>query len=401
LRHNQFLVKQGANDIDYLIHWLATIGAQSLRHLNLLSINCTITMAEVSGAPVKYDGAFRKWHELVACLAAFGLDAHQLRWIWVPVKDLPRSDHSIFVSAVSVHFFAKYTLDPLLVDHELFSGTSAFDVISDLAEAEQSENCNEQRQSYIGNSLIRIKYFEDMFAERHSDCCAPWVTYAKYVQEVFNEPKESMGRFYDLKYIHKESGVTDFTETREFQDALQAAVEIHRGRYRHQREWNIETNISGPRPYSAISNNQPHNLGRGQTGTGRAFINTQADATGMPKAWESARPNPPTVKWGESGFAQFHPLKPRFAGVSVFDSPDQKQQFHTDALTNKSPFAALQTPTKHGARFTTGFSTRPAPTFASESKRQLLEAGVDDTEAEGNVKTRLKSGMPETYPQVQ
>ena len=219
--------------------------------------------------------------------------------------------------------------------------------------------------------------------------------YAKYVQEVINEPKESMGQFYDLKYIHKESGVADYTETSEFQDALQAAVEIHRGRYGRQREWKIETNISEPRHYFAISNNQPHNLGRGQTG----IINPQADSTSMRKASESAEVNQPTVKWGEKGFASFNPSKSRFASPNVFDRANQDERFHTNASTDESPFAALQTSTKHGTLFTTGFSTRPAPKLVSGSKRSVMEGGVDGYET-SSVK-RLKRQMPETYPQMQ
>ena len=112
-RHN-FFVKLAWENIDYLVHWLDTIGTLNLQYLKSLSIDCTVCMVKVIDEPLEYQGAFRRWHELVACLSAFNLRPSQLKWTWGSKYALAESEVGAFHAAENVYYFGKYTLELLL-----------------------------------------------------------------------------------------------------------------------------------------------------------------------------------------------------------------------------------------------------------------------------------------------
>lgn len=351
LGRNRFLATQVPDRCDFLIHWLATIGSQSLQYLKLLSIECVINYVFASEAGAHKFPSLRVWHELVVCLRAFDVRPSQLRFTWARMIDPQIVGQKHFVYAKDAHFFAKYALSPLLKDHGLLQNTPTMDVLADLAKEFNSTASDSNIRECAQDAITVILSIEETL-----ELNPGWYTvlrqeYFNYLGEIFTQAEGMLGRFYDLKYLHERRGIVDHRHTSEFQDAFKAAIDLHRNRHWHKRDWSI----SGTRAIYRAFESQGHML------YGKASIKPSFSPTANPPQKEGSPPST-AIAMNKNGtaastFGSVGSMSPRpNLGRTVVT--DEKSPFDTTSTDGESPFATLPVLAKDGALFSALFSTK-------------------------------------------
>jgi hypothetical protein len=368
--------------IDYLVHWLATIGTESLQYLKLLSIEFVIHHTHITEEPLSYSGDFRTWHEFVACLSALDLRPSQLRWTWARRTKKAGRRGNWFSRAPNAYFFAEYTLQPLLKDHNLLDKSNfTINVLLDLEKAENMDESNFNGDFNARDAIDLIKRLETKFVESsHS----PRIAYRNHVSEIINEGPGVLGRFYDLKYLVNEAGGRKYKHTDGFQDALQSAINLHRDRHRRKREWTRESNVLGTRSlydYTEFEM-QPRNFLHHQVSNARRSTSPVRQMLPKNNATGHTLFEPDATKANDMAISKFgmtSSMAPVGPNRSTLGTADAKQPFRTVARDSKSPFANLPASlATNGTRFTAGFSTKPARTSSPVPNRLVWEYMLDE-----------------------
>ena len=244
---NTFFTKQGYEYTKYLVHWLAILNTNNLRHLKLLTVACTECRASVESS-LRYTTNFFDVHLLVAYLAAFKIKSSQLNWVWYATIDLANGAPQVANMVgygEQTHLFTKYTLYPLLEDHGLTPIDGTFvNVLADLAAAETSGRYSPQDRLKMQKIIKGIRQIEILVTPPH---LSPRNAYSRYIQDVFSSEPENIDwwRFTNLFYLHRGSGQHDWHNTADFSTALQREVARNRMDIHHEREHPSVLNFEG------------------------------------------------------------------------------------------------------------------------------------------------------------
>lgn len=244
LGYNNFYCRHVPDKVDFLVHWLQAIGVGNLRHLKRLRIDCTIPSIDlpVPDRPKACLGVLRPWHEMVACLSAFGLQPSQLRFDWARGYEQSVTGPIHFINAVSAFFFTKYALEPLLADYGLLHNSPTLNVLADLATAEKCTTSDVVKRNAARDAMTKVSALDTAHNSHPSCSFLIRSSYDCHMAEVFSEGANSIGRFYDLKYLHQRKGVYAYRHTKTFNAAFEEAVIFHhRRRLQGKREWSMGT----------------------------------------------------------------------------------------------------------------------------------------------------------------
>ena len=228
LDSNTFVIPRARRDIDYLVHWLAAMGPQRLRHLKLLSIDCIGYWTKFYPNTKRFCATFMDLHILIARLAAFGLNASQLRWTWL-FGDTPGEVEKCLVMmrqlAEHIHLISTYALHPLLKDHDLLEDkVNPLEILSHIGHNMGNEK---KLKRIIEPAVARIREVEETLA---SDRISPQDAYEEYVKGVFayGVHWHNLENKNGLLCIHNGSGVAGYRDSSKCITALEHAVHCHR-----------------------------------------------------------------------------------------------------------------------------------------------------------------------------
>lgn len=227
LAHNHFVATGGFEPNSFLIHWLGAIGKPNLRYLSRLTIDCTNHHGFTRDSPCLYVGDFSSWHELVACLTAFGLKPHQIRWSTALLNANSGFNQQLY----HTYFFLKYTIMPLLLDHGILGDDPASSMISQLKDRETSAHSDPRTKTGVRRMLMRIEDSEKRIQSPSSGMPVPLREYNWYVSQIFGLGEGRRRHFSNLRFLHKQSEWKNYKETVECQIELQEQVEYHREHY--------------------------------------------------------------------------------------------------------------------------------------------------------------------------
>lgn len=359
LGNKTFVARQIPDNIDYLVHRLTAVGEANLKSLKLLSIEVELRKDQEMATTSFHEEAFEEsenfrehheWHELIACLSAFGLEPSQLRWTWPGGSVLAQNIARHWKCGDEYHFLVKYTLEQLLVDHDLLEpGASAISVLADLAEATESSPSSKVKR-LAGEALTRVLQLE----QAHALCPEYYrllhKTYLDYLDKIFNEGNGVFGRFYNLKHLHTKRGRAGFKGTEEFPNALQTAVDLHRERHRYKRfKQGLETSQS----YlgRAFQNQSDLLVGRSYSSQSISFATRHGERSNQQSGDPSFGPinmmrstGTASASFGTVGFKTL-PIV-----TKPLDMLGDHAPFTSTITENSSPFAALTRSVEEGAQ---------------------------------------------------
>ena len=285
-----------------------------------------------------------------------------------------------------------------------------FNIIAELETAKASPNADQRRQDLSRVFLNRISWAEEQFILRRT----PEAAYDEHVRQILSESPWMLGRFSDLKFLHNGSGYFNFRNSREFETALKFAVNTHRERFLHEREWSEGAGVLDTKPKLAHKRSQvtSKKFTPNQTANGSRYAWPAQTSQAGPKSLTTLPTSSTAMGNIESGIraeiakAGIQNLKDKLpTKFSLFSIANNDQASQTDTASNESPFARVSGTTDTRMSFISAPSKESATSGKGGEKQPLqMRAATEPSVGDIRYVEAVQAGtwqMPERYPILQ